>query len=65
MEAGLDSLGAVELRNTLAARFTKDLPATFIFDYPTADALAAYLATGKIAIQVTVYIKKVLSPSHA
>ena len=43
MEAGLDSLGAVELRNALSARFG-DLPATLVFDYPTVDALSTYLA---------------------
>ena len=43
MEAGLDSLGAVELRNALGSRFG-DLPATLVFDYPTVDALSSYLA---------------------
>ncbi len=44
MEAGLDSISAVELRNAVAARFGIDLPATVTFDYPTLGALATYLA---------------------
>ena len=44
MEAGLDSLGAVELRNSLASQFSVDSPATLTFDYPTVAALAEYFA---------------------
>ncbi len=44
MEAGLDSLGAVELRNNLEQAFHVGLPATLTFDYPTITALADYLA---------------------
>ena len=44
MEAGLDSLGAVELRNSLATRYSLDLPASLIFDYPTVAALSSFLA---------------------
>lgn len=35
MSGGLDSLGAVELKSRLEARFDVTLPATVAFDYPT------------------------------
>lgn len=43
LQAGLDSLGAVELRNAIAARFNISLPATATIDYPTAAALAKFV----------------------
>ena len=45
MEAGLDSLGGVDLRNALEARFSIGLPATAIIDYPSTAALAAYIVS--------------------
>ena len=42
-DLGLDSLLAVELRNTLATALGRPLPATLLFDYPSIDALTDYL----------------------
>ncbi len=44
-QAGLDSLGAVELRNAVRSAFAVDIPATLAFDYPTTNSLAAFLDT--------------------
>ena len=47
--------GAVELHKSVNAKFGVDLPATATFDYPTAAALAAFIAAGSApAVQVIV-----------
>ena len=45
-ELGLDSLMAVELRNRLGAglQLPRKLPATLVYDYPTIEAMADFLA---------------------
>jgi acyl carrier protein len=45
MSAGLDSLGSVELRNSLEKQAGLELPSTLVFDYPTISALAAFLSS--------------------
>lgn len=49
--AGLDSLGAVELRNTISARLECRLPVTLVYDYPTPAAMAGFLAQ-ELAVKV-------------
>ena len=44
-ELGLDSLLAIELRNTLSEDAAERLPATMLFDHPTVAALADHLMT--------------------
>ena len=43
MEAGIDSLGVVELRNLLETNLSIKLPASLSFDYPTTASMAAYI----------------------
>ncbi|MBC8088315.1 MAG: SDR family NAD(P)-dependent oxidoreductase [Phycisphaerae bacterium] len=43
-QLGLDSLMAVELRNSLGKSVGATLPATITFDHPSVQAIAAYLA---------------------
>ena len=42
---GLDSLSSMEIRNRLSAALSTTLPATLLFDYPTAEKLVEHLVT--------------------
>ena len=44
MSAGVDSLAAVELRNSMQSKFGLELPPTVIFDFPSIAALAAHVS---------------------
>ena len=44
MEAGVDSLGAVELQSQLEKALSIELPATVMFDYPSMGAMAGFIA---------------------
>jgi acyl carrier protein len=49
-DLGLDSLTSLELRNTLQTRLACQLPATFIFQYPTLEALLDHLEHGVMEV---------------
>lgn len=51
-EMGMDSLMSVELRNALAASIGRALPATTLFDYPTIESLALYLAKSVLHLEI-------------
>ncbi|HEX5853555.1 MAG TPA: beta-ketoacyl reductase, partial [Solirubrobacteraceae bacterium] len=51
-ELGLDSLGAVQLRNRLTQATGLQLPVSLIFDHPTTVAIAAYLRS-RVAADAT------------
>ena len=55
-ELGLDSLMSIELRNLIAARLGRKLPATLLFDHPSVASLADALAADVLA-----YIRGLLS----
>jgi acyl carrier protein len=53
-EMGMDSLMAVELKNTLDAAVKRNLPATIAFEYPTIDAMATYLVNDVLTFEAEV-----------
>ena len=44
MSAGLDSIAVTEFVNILAKRFDRELPSTLLFDHPTINSMATYIA---------------------
>ena len=44
MSARLDSISGTEFTNTLAQQFEVELPPTLLFDYPTIESMAGFIA---------------------
>ena len=66
-DLGLDSLGAIELRNTLAVAVGEPLPATLAFDHPTVSLISIHLLD-KARAAVGVEVRPEVTPaveSHA
>lgn len=63
-QAGLDSLGAVELRNAVVSTFGIAVPASVAFDYPTQEALAAYIGSELAARAAAVKPSALVSVRH-
>ena len=51
MAAGLDSIGAVEVRNAVSTKYGVEMPVALIFDYPTVLALAGFVQGKMVAEQ--------------
>ncbi|MCC5625449.1 acyl carrier protein, partial [Nostoc sp. CHAB 5715] len=58
---GMDSLMALELKNSLQTSLQHSLPSTLVFDYPSVEVLVEYLAKEVLSLQLS---DTELQPDH-
>ena len=63
MQKGMDSLGALDLKNNIQTRFGIEVPATIIFDHPDIQSLAAYINTRVLPTQAKTLYDATQTPS--
>ena len=63
MQKGMDSLGALELRNNIQTRFGLEVPATIIFHHPNIESLADYIKDRMSPIQARTFYNATQGPS--
>ena len=65
MSVGLDSIAVTELTNALAERFDTELPQTLMFDHPTIDAMAGFIAeTTEAPVAAAAIIERETMPTR-
>ena len=65
MSVGLDSISATEFTNALAEKFDTELPQTLMFDHPTIDAMATFIAeTTEAPVAAAATVKREQMPTR-
>ena len=52
MEAGIDSLAAAGVVESIGEAFAMELPATLLFDHPSTDAISEYVAAVSVTMSL-------------
>ncbi|MCC5666482.1 SDR family NAD(P)-dependent oxidoreductase [Nostoc sp. CHAB 5784] len=63
-DIGMDSLTSIELRNRLQTSLGRSLSSTLIFDYPTLDTLAKYLANEMFFVEQSTELPTAIENNH-